>query len=71
MSKLVGTTAMVLPVGTPVEFCTLVLPRVGEEFKIIHVRTKKAVHRAKVTGFESKKSPQLLTVYEVRAVITK
>jgi hypothetical protein len=71
MSKLSGTTYVTLPIGTSIELYTNICPKMGEEFRVIHIDTKKVVHKARVTGFDdhSRKTPQPLRVYEVRAVI--
>lgn len=73
MSKPEGTTAVVFPIGTPIEFYSNSRPRKGQVIDIRHIDTKKVIQRARVTGFEdhSRKNPQPLKVYEVRAVITE
>jgi hypothetical protein len=67
MKKIRATTAVICPIGTPIDSYQDQRPKIGETFDIHHVRTKKIVQRARVTGFDQ----MAKNYFHVRAVIVE
>lgn len=68
--KIRATTAVMLPVGTPIEqYGVDKKPRIGYTFDIYHIDTKKVVLRARVVGISPVEHPRYGKSYTVRSVI--